>query len=134
VFKSSESKKRKGLSDISANVSIGTPKEENQQAIAGDCSENVCTISQKERTLPASQSYRNVGCSNSCQGQISTNTFSMMKPIYQSKIINIKTSNESASSADDSSLSTSKVMMKYQEAKKIYNFRNAENPSIHVSL
>jgi hypothetical protein len=134
VFESSASRERKGLCDNSVSVGTGTPNEDNQQAVASDCSENMCTVGQQKRTLPATQSYRNVGCSNSYQGQVSASTLSMKKAVYQSKIINIKTSNEFTSSTDDSSVSVGKVMMKYQEAKQILNFRNTENPSIHVSL
>lgn len=133
VFKSSASRERKGLGDSSASVSTGSPNEENnnQKNFASDCSENVCTVRQQKRTVAATQSYRHVGCSNGYQGQISANTLSVKKPVYQGKIINIKTSNEFTSSTDDSNVSVDKVMMKYQESKQIANLRKIENPSIH---
>jgi hypothetical protein len=136
VFESSASRERKGFRDSSTNVSTGTANEDNQQAIASDCSESSCTVGDQKRTLQAraTQSYRNVGCSNSYQDWVSANTLSMKKTVYRSKIVNIKTSNEFTSSTDDSSVSVGKVMMKYQEGKQILNFRNTENPSIHVSL
>jgi hypothetical protein len=133
VFKSSASTEKEGIGDSSASSS---PNEDNnkQQAIVSDCSENMCTVSQQKRTVPPTQSYRHLRCSNDCQGDVSANTLSMKKPLYQSKITNIKTSTEFTSSTDDSSVSIDKVIMKYQEAKQIANFRKIENPSIHVSL
>lgn len=131
MFKSNASGERTGLGDSSASVSTDSPNDNNnQKAIASDCSENVCTVSQQNRTVPATQSYRHAGCSNGYQGHISANTLS----VYQRKTINIKTSNEFTSSTDDSNVSVDKVIMKYKEAKQISNLRKIENPSIHVSL
>lgn len=135
MFKSSASRERTGLGESSASVSTGSPNEDNnnQKVIASDCNENVCTVSQQNRAVSATQSYRHAGCSSGYQGQISANTLSMKKQVRQRKIINIRTSNE-FTSTDDSSVSVDKVMMKYQEARQIANLTKTENPSIHVSL
>ncbi|PNF23464.1 Eukaryotic translation initiation factor 2-alpha kinase 1 [Cryptotermes secundus] len=133
VFKRSASRERTGLGDSSASVSTGNPNEDNnnQEVIASDCNENVCTVSQQYKAVSATQSYRHVRCSSGYQGQTSADTLCMKKQVCQRKIINIKTSNEFTSSTDESNVSVNKVMMKYQEARQIANLTKTENPSIH---
>jgi hypothetical protein len=127
VFKSSKSRGREGLSDSNVIVSISRPHEDNnnQETNISDCSNNLRVAS-----LPHTHSYTNVGCTD----DVSAVAFSMKEPVCKGKISSSKTSHESTSSSDDSNVSVDKVMVKYQEAKKIASSWTTENPFVHVSL
>lgn len=131
VFKNSKSRDKEGLSDSSVGVSIGERHDNNnQETSVSDHSNNLCIVSLQKRTLPPTHSYTNVGSAD----DVSSTTHSVMEPVCIGKIPSTKTSHESSTSSDDSNVLVDKVMVKYQEAKKIANFWEIENPYAHVSL
>jgi hypothetical protein len=93
----------------------------------------MCTVIQQKRTVPPTQSYRNIGHADDCQDGVTAVTLSMKEPEYQGKITSAGTSNESTST-DDSNVSVHKVMVKYQKARQTASFWKLKNVPIHVSL